>query len=168
MHDFVETECVPADKVFDAQLPTDPSKRFLHTYPAIIDVLKRKARSQGLWNLFLSQRHYAEGVALSNVEYALMAELMGRSLTAAEAMNCAAPDTGNMEVLAKYGSPEQKREWLVPLMEGEIRSAFVMTERMRASSDARNIDLEIKRVGGEYVLNGSVCCLRSLHLVLHH
>ncbi|PUU83331.1 acyl-CoA dehydrogenase/oxidase [Tuber borchii] len=155
VHHFVETECIPADAIFDAQQPTDPAKRFLNTYPAIIDTLKARARAQGLWNLFLSQKHYPEGVPLTNLEYGLMAEIMGRSLIASEAMNCSAPDTGNMEVLAKYGSPAQKAQWLTPLLEGNIRSAFVMTERHRASADARNIDLEITRRGNEYILNGT-------------
>lgn len=146
---------IPADHIFEAQLPSDPSKRFLNIYPAIIDDLKAKARSLGLWNLFLSQIHYKEGVALTNLEYGLMAELLGKSLIASEAMNCSAPDTGNMEVLAKYGNDAQKQQWLMPLLNGEIRSAFVMTERMRASADAKNIDLEIRRDGNEYVLNGS-------------
>ncbi|KAL0630720.1 hypothetical protein Q9L58_010426 [Maublancomyces gigas] len=155
VNDFVENECIPADHIFEAQLPSDPSKRFLNIYPAIIDDLKAKARSLGLWNLFLSQIHYKEGVALTNLEYGLMAELLGKSLIASEAMNCSAPDTGNMEVLAKYGNDAQKQQWLMPLLNGEIRSAFVMTERMRASADAKNIDLEIRRDGNEYVLNGS-------------
>lgn len=146
---------IPADHIFEAQLPSDPSKRFLNIYPAVIDDLKAKARSLGLWNLFLSQIHYKEGVALTNLEYGLMAELLGKSLIASEAMNCSAPDTGNMEVLAKYGNDAQKQQWLMPLLNGEIRSAFVMTERMRASADAKNIDLEIRRDGNEYVLNGS-------------
>ncbi|RPB05681.1 acyl-CoA dehydrogenase NM domain-like protein [Choiromyces venosus 120613-1] len=155
VHHFVETECIPADAIFDAQQPTDPAKRFLNSYPSIIDSLKTRAKAQGLWNLFLSQKHYPEGAPLTNLEYGLMAEIMGRSLVASEAMNCSAPDTGNMEVLAKYGSPAQKAQWLTPLLNGEIRSAFVMTERNRASADARNIDLEITRVGNEYVLNGT-------------
>jgi len=153
--DFIETECVPAAEVFEAQMPRNPDERFLNGYPAIIDTLKEKAKKAGLWNLFLSKIHYKEGVALSNLEYALMAEHMGRCGVAAEAMNCSAPDTGNMEVLAKYGSEAQKKEWLVPLLNGDIRSAFVMTERFVASSDAKNINLDIRREGNEYVLNGT-------------
>ena len=137
-------------------MPDDASKRFLNTYPAIIDELKAKAKSLGLWNLFLSAGHYKEGNVLTNLEYALCAEIMGTSYLASEAMNCSAPDTGNMEVLAKYGSEEQKKTWLKPLLGGEIRSAFVMTERTKASSDARNIDLEMTKDGGFYILNGTV------------
>lgn len=155
VYTFVHEECIPADALYIGQQPSDPSQRFHTSYPPILDELKAKAKSLGLWNLFLSKRHYVEGVDLTNVEYALMAEIMGKSLTASEAMNCSAPDTGNMEVLAKYGSAEQKREWLGPLLAGEIRSAFVMTERFVASSDARNICLDIRREGDEWVLNGS-------------
>ncbi|KAF8253615.1 acyl-CoA dehydrogenase NM domain-like protein [Wilcoxina mikolae CBS 423.85] len=152
---FVEEDCQPAERILEAQLPSDPSKRFLNTYPAIIDTLKAKAKKLGLWNLFLSNIHYREGVALTNLEYALIAELLGRCHIASEAMNCSAPDTGNMETIAKYGNEAQKAQWLQPLLNGDIRSAFVMTERYVASSDARNINLEIKRDGKEYVLNGT-------------
>jgi len=153
--DFIENEIIPANEVFEAQMSKDPKKRFLAGYPPIIDALKARAKELGLWNLFLSKIHYKEGVALSNLEYALMAELMGRCGIAAEAMNCSAPDTGNMEVLAKYGNDAQKAQWLTPLLNGEIRSAFVMTERFVASSDATNINLDIKRDGDHYVLNGT-------------
>ncbi|KAL7273776.1 hypothetical protein RUND412_003353 [Rhizina undulata] len=155
VYDFVENECIPADYIAELQQPKDVSKRFLNSYPPVIDELKAKARKLGLWNLFLSQIHYKEGVALTNLEYGLMAEIMGRSFLAPESMNCSAPDTGNMEVLAKYGNEAQKKEWLVPLMNGNIRSAFVMTERYAASSDARNINLNIRKEGNEYVLNGT-------------
>jgi acyl-CoA dehydrogenase len=136
-------------------MPSDPRQRFLNTYPKIIDTLKAKAKARGLWNLFLSNIHYREGVALTNLEYALMAEMLGRCHIASEAMNCSAPDTGNMETIAKYGNDAQKKQWLTPLLNGDIRSAFAMTERFTASSDARNINLEIKRDGNEYVLNGT-------------
>lgn len=155
VHKFVHEECIPADALYISQMPSDPEERFHKFYPPILDTLKAKARALGLWNLFLSKRHYAEGVDLTNVEYALMAEIMGKSLSASEAMNCSAPDTGNMEVLAKYGNPQQKAKWLQPLLNGEIRSAFVMTERFVASSDAKNICLDIRREGHEWVLNGS-------------
>ncbi|KAH9909748.1 acyl-CoA dehydrogenase/oxidase [Xylariomycetidae sp. FL2044] len=150
---FVEEECIPADPVLEAQIGEGPSRWDHH--PAIMDDLKAKARKLGLWNLFLPKGHYKESPGYTNVEYGLMAEWMGRSRTASEATNCAAPDTGNMEVLAKYGNEAQKAEWLKPLMEGEIRSAFLMTEPDVASSDATNIQLNMKREGDEYVLNGS-------------
>lgn len=155
VYKFVNEHCIPADAIGDLQMPVDPAQRFLRTYPTVIDDLKAKAKSQGLWNLFLSSAHYAEGAPLTNLEYGICAEILGTSYLASEAMNCSAPDTGNMEVLAKYGNAAQKEQWLKPLLNGEIRSAFVMTERMRASSDARNIDLDIRRDGDSYVLNGT-------------
>ncbi|KAI5921330.1 acyl-CoA dehydrogenase/oxidase [Camillea tinctor] len=150
---FVEEECIPADPVLEAQIGEGESRWDHH--PAIMEELKAKAKKLGLWNMFLPKGHYKESPGYTNVEYGLMAEWMGKSRTASEAMNCAAPDTGNMEVLAKYGNEEQKAQWLKPLMAGEIRSAFLMTEPDVASSDARNIQLRMRREGNEYVLNGS-------------
>lgn len=121
-----------------------------------MDDLKAKAKKQGLWNLFLAKGHYKEGADFTNLEYGLMAEILGRSRIASEAMNCSAPDTGNMEVLAKYGNDAQKKEWLAPLLDGQIRSAFLMTEPDIASSDATNIALTMQKQGDHYVLNGSV------------
>jgi len=151
---FVEEECVPADVLYHSQLG-EGEKRW-STYPPVIDELKAKAKKLGLWNLFLPRNHFKEGAGFSNLEYGLMAEYMGKCRVASEAMNCAAPDTGNMEVLAKYGNDAQKKQWLVPLLNGEIRSAFLMTEPDVASSDATNITLTMKRDGNDYVLNGSV------------
>ncbi|KAI8633191.1 acyl-CoA dehydrogenase [Xylariaceae sp. FL1651] len=150
---FVEEECIPADPVLEAQIGSGASRWEQH--PAIIDELKAKAKKLGLWNMFLPKGHYKESPGYTNLEYGLMAEWLGKSRTASEATNCAAPDTGNMEVLAKYGNDAQKAQWLKPLMNGEIRSAFLMTEPDVASSDARNIQLQMRKEGNEYVLNGS-------------
>ncbi|ORX60581.1 acyl-CoA dehydrogenase NM domain-like protein [Hesseltinella vesiculosa] len=150
--DFVENDCLPAEAIFEAQMGQGENR--WKVIPPVLEELKVKARSLGLWNLFLGTS-YKEGAGLTNVEYGLIAELTGRSIKLApEAMNCSAPDTGNMEVFAKYGTEAQKERWLKPLLDGKIRSAFAMTEPAVASSDATNIELNIRREGGQYVLNG--------------
>jgi acyl-CoA dehydrogenase len=147
-------ECVyPAEPVFAAQVQENTQAGRSWERPAVIADLKAEARGRGLWNLFLA--HHPEGAGLTNLQYAPLAEITGRSpALAPEALNCAAPDTGNMEVLAEFGSPEQQERWLRPLLEGSIRSAFCMTEPDVASSDATNITTRIDRDGGGYVLNG--------------
>jgi acyl-CoA dehydrogenase len=149
---FMDEHVYPAEPVYHEQLLAsgDP-----HSHPPVIEELKERARDLGLWNLFLPEpTEHVDVPGLSNAEYAPLAEIMGRSHIAPEACNCAAPDTGNMEVLNVFGTPEQKERWLVPLLDGEIRSAFAMTEPAVASSDATNIELRIDRDGDEYVLNG--------------
>ncbi|KAL4870514.1 hypothetical protein BDV12DRAFT_184350 [Aspergillus spectabilis] len=153
VEEFVEKECIPAEALFSAQLGHGEQR--WKTNPAIMEELKVKARKVGLWNMFLPKNHFSQGAGFSNLEYGLMAEYLGKSKVASEATNNAAPDTGNMEVLAKYGNDQQKAQWLAPLLEGKIRSAFLMTEPDIASSDATNIQLDIRREGNEYVLNGS-------------
>ena len=145
---FMDEHILPREGEFHAQVAQ--GDRWQPT--RIIDELKPKARAQGLWNLFLPDS--ARGPGLTNLQYAPLCELMGRVPWAAEVFNCSAPDTGNMEVLERYGTPEQQRRWLEPLLEGRIRSAFAMTEPGVASSDATNIETSIVRDGGEYVMNG--------------
>jgi acyl-CoA dehydrogenase len=147
--DFMQRHIYPNQQRYHDQIAASGNP---HHHAEIIDELKPLARAEGLWNLFLPDEEY--GVGLSNLEYAPLAEIMGRVSWSSEVFNCAAPDTGNMEILAQFGTPEQKRQWLQPLLNGEIRSAFAMTEPDVASSDATNIQLSIKREGDEYVLNG--------------
>ena len=149
---FMEDHIYPAEAVFDEQHAAGPRWET----PPIMEELKSKARAAGLWNLFLPYEDAKEygGAALSNLDYAALCEIMGRSPIGPEAFNCSAPDTGNMETIWVYGNDEQKEQWLKPLLDGKIRSCFAMTEPEVASSDATNIQTEIRREGDEYVING--------------
>lgn len=143
---FLDEQVIPREHEYFAQVREDPGRQ-----PPAMEEMKASARAAGLWNMFLPGEH---GAGLTNLEYAPLAELMGRHLWSAEVFNCNAPDTGNMEVLHMYGSAEQQARWLKPLMAGEIRSAFLMTEPEVASSDATNIQTRIERDGDHYVING--------------
>ena len=147
---FMNEHVYPNERCFEEWLAAQPD-RWAESWPPL-EELKEKARAKGLWNLFLPDPEW--GAALTNLEYAPLCEIMGRSFIGPEIFNCSAPDTGNMELLAKYGSAAQKKQWLVPLLEGKIRSAFAMTEPDVASSDATNIALSIARDGDSYLLNG--------------
>jgi acyl-CoA dehydrogenase len=150
---FMDERVYPAEPVFAAQARANAQAGQPWQRPAVIAELKADARERGLWNLFLA--HHPEGAGLTNLQYAPLAEITGHSpAIAPEAINCAAPDTGNMELLAEFGTGQQRDRWLRPLLDAEIRSAFCMTEPDVASSDATNITTRIERAGGEYVING--------------
>jgi acyl-CoA dehydrogenase len=146
---FMDDHVHPAEELYERQRAESGNP---HHHPPVMEELKARAREAGLWNMFLPDAEH--GAGLSNSDYAPLAEMMGRSHIASEACNCSAPDTGNMEVLHQFGSDEQKQRWLTPLLDGEIRSSFAMTEPDVASSDATNIGMRIVRDGDDYVLNG--------------
>jgi acyl-CoA dehydrogenase len=148
LREFMRDVVEPGERLYWEQHAASADR---WSIPAVLDELKAKARQAGLWNLFLPESEY--GAGLTNREYAPLCELMGRSKIGPEVFNCNAPDTGNMEVLVRYGTAEQKKQWLEPLLAGEIRSAFAMTEPDVASSDATNIEARIERQGNEYVIN---------------
>jgi acyl-CoA dehydrogenase len=149
---FMDEFIYPAEPKFHDELEENRRKGNVWVPTRIVEDLKTKARAQGLWNLFLPESEH--GAGLTNLEYAPLCEIMGRSPIAPEAFNCSAPDTGNMEVLVRYGTAEHKKQWLQPLLEGKIRSAFAMTEPAVASSDATNIQASIVREGDHYLING--------------
>jgi acyl-CoA dehydrogenase len=146
---FMDQHVSPAEPIYERQLRESENP---HSQPAVMEELKVHAREQGLWNMFLPDSEH--GAGLSNSDYAPLAEILGRSHIASEACNCSAPDTGNMEVLHQFATEEQREQWLTPLLDGEIRSAFAMTEPDVASSDATNISLRIERDGDQYAING--------------
>jgi acyl-CoA dehydrogenase len=149
---FMDEHVYPAEARYAQELRANSEAGKRWTPLQVIEDLKPKARKAGLWNLFLPESERGSG--LTNQEYAPLAELMGRVLWSSEVFNSSAPDTGNMEVLERYGTAEHKKRWLEPLLRGEIRSAFAMTEPAVASSDATNIEARIERQGDEYVNNG--------------
>ncbi|MGD2130034.1 MAG: acyl-CoA dehydrogenase family protein [Lysobacterales bacterium] len=163
---FMVEHVLPNEPVFEAQIEEDR-----WSTPPIVEELKARARDEGLWNLFLPVEHGKYSAGLTNLEYAPLAEEMGRVTWAPEVFNCSAPDTGNMEVLAKYGDEAHKKQWLEPLLAGEIRSAFAMTEPDVASSDATNIETSMVREGDEYVISGkkfysSGACRRQCRILI--
>jgi acyl-CoA dehydrogenase len=149
---FMDQHIYPAEKDYDDELERNRRGGNPWQVTKVVEDLKKRAKSEGLWNFFLP--HSDRGAGLTNLEYAPLCEIMGRSHIAPEVFNCSAPDTGNMEVLARYATPSQQKEWLTPLLEGKIRSAFAMTEPAVASSDATNIQASIVRDGDSYVING--------------
>ncbi|HSQ69503.1 MAG TPA: acyl-CoA dehydrogenase family protein [Steroidobacteraceae bacterium] len=149
---FMDEHIYPNEARFHAEVAENRANGNAWIPTRVIEELKPKAKAQGLWNLWLPESEY--GAGLKNHEYAPLCEIMGRSHLAPEVFNCSAPDTGNMEVLVRYGNEAQKREWLLPLLEGEIRSGFAMTEPAVASSDATNIEARIERDGDHYLING--------------
>ncbi|RPI13923.1 MAG: acyl-CoA dehydrogenase [Lysobacterales bacterium] len=149
---FMEEHVYPAEERFHEEIQANRKAGNAWVPTRVVEELKSKARAEGLWNLWLPESEY--GAGLRNHEYAPLCEIMGRSHIGPEAFNCSAPDTGNMEVLVRYGNEAQKREWLLPLLDGRIRSGFAMTEPAVASSDATNIEARIERDGADYVLNG--------------
>ncbi len=151
--DFMDEHVYPAEAVYAKEMEDARAKGNPWIVIQVVEQLKEKARKAGLWNLFLNESE--NGAGLTNLEYAPLAEMMGKVGFASEVFNCAAPDTGNMEVLERYGSPYQQDKWLKPLLAGEIRSAFLMTEPAVASSDATNIATRIERKGDHYVINGT-------------
>lgn len=147
---FMEANVYPNERTYEQQLNEQESR--WSAVPPIMEELKEKAKAEGLWNLFLPESEY--GAGLTNQEYAPLCEIMGRSLIGPEVFNCSAPDTGNMEVIVRYGKEKHKKQWLKPLLAGEIRSCFSMTEPAVASADATNIEASIERDGDEYIING--------------
>ncbi|WHY65224.1 acyl-CoA dehydrogenase [Neobacillus sp. SuZ13] len=147
---FMEANVYPNERIYEQQLNEQESR--WSAVPPIMEELKEKAKAEGLWNLFLPESEY--GAGLTNQEYAPLCEIMGRSLIGPEVFNCSAPDTGNMEVIVRYGTERHKEQWLKPLLAGEIRSCFSMTEPAVASADATNIEARIERDGDEYIING--------------
>ena len=149
---FMDTQVYPNEDVFHSEVEANRARGNPWVPTVVMEQLKEKARAAGLWNLFLPQSE--RGAGLTNLEYAPLCEIMGRSHIAPEVFNCSAPDTGNMETIERYGNDAQRAEWLMPLLEGRIRSGFAMTEPGVASSDATNIEARIERDGTDYVING--------------